>query len=209
MANVGLKMLYVALFDDKTGKILKGEDGLSENGVLPIDDRFFGSTQANLTNLEGSVQKVSGNNMIQDSYVNPASPQAAVIVNNLDILIKNKMLGRSKTKSGGYVFSGKKPVVGLLVNSEAIDRSFDIYWGFRRTNVSAASQNVATDTDQAITRQTDSLTFTALGVQDWNNGEPYKDWTSNTKDFNKDEMFEDVFPGYNKGQTGDGDDTGK
>lgn len=206
MANVGLKMLYVALFDDKTGKILTGEDGLSENGVLPIDDRFFGSTQANLTNLEGSVQKVSGNNMIQDSYVNPAAPQAAVIVNNLAIDIKNKMLGRAKTTNGGYVFSGKKPVVGLLVNSESIDRAFDIYWGFRRTNVSAASENVQTDTDQAITRQNDSLTFTALGVPDWNNGEPYKDWTSNTEEFDKNKMFEDVFPGY---QEDSGENPGK
>lgn len=196
MANVGLKMLTVALFDDKTGKIITGEDGLSETGILEIDNRYFGSTQANMTNLEGSINKVSGNNMVQWSYVNPAAPQIDVIVNNLAADIKNKMLGRKSDGKGGYVFTGNKPTVGLLVNTQTIDRSADIYFGFRRTNMSSASVNVGTDTDQAITLTTDSLTFTALGVPEWNDGQPFKDWISNAADFDKEAMLADVFPGY-------------
>ena len=199
MANVGLKMLTVALFDDKTGKIISGEDGLSETGILEIDNRYFGSTQANMTNLEGAVNKVSGNNMVQWSYVNPAAPQVDVIVNNLDTDIKNKLLGRKGDGKGGYVFSGTKPTVGLLVNTQKIDRSADIYFGFRRTNMSSATVNVGTDTDQAITMSTDALTFTALGVPEWNDGQPFKDWVSDGTDFDKEAMLADVFPGYSTG----------
>ena len=68
MAIVGLKMVTVALVDDNQ-KLIKGAEGLSETGLVEIDDSMFGTKTANITNLEGSVTKVPGNNKVQDVYM--------------------------------------------------------------------------------------------------------------------------------------------
>jgi len=195
MANVGLKMVKVALLDDND-QIIKDEAGLDPSGILALDDRFFGSTQANLSNLEGSVVKISGNNIVQDSYVNPAAPTAAITVNNLSQDILNKMLGNESDGAGGYVFSGVKPRLALLIETETIDRKNSIYFAFGRSQVSRATVNITTDTDTAITRQADALTFTALGVMRWNDGQPYKSFYDGDDGFDEEAMLADVFQGY-------------
>ena len=73
MAIVGLKMVTLALVDDNQ-KLIKGADGLSESGIIEIDDKMWGSKTANITNLEGSVTKVPGNNKVQDVYTAPGAP---------------------------------------------------------------------------------------------------------------------------------------
>ncbi len=40
MATVGLKMITFGLLDRKTKKLIKGENGLSESGILEIGDEF-------------------------------------------------------------------------------------------------------------------------------------------------------------------------
>lgn len=194
MAHVGLKMVKLALIDDNE-KIISGAAGLSETGILAIDSTYFGTQTANITNLEGSVVKVAGNNLVQDSYTNPSAPQIAMTVNNLFVPIKNQILGNESDGAGGYVYSGAKPKVAVLIETETIDRKNSIFFGFRRTQVSAASENVQTDTDTASTRQNDVLTFTALGVVDWNGGEPYKNYYSGDELFKEETMLADVFPG--------------
>lgn len=54
MAVVGLKMITLALVDDNQ-KLIKGKDGLSDSGIVEIDDSMLGSKTANISNLEGSV----------------------------------------------------------------------------------------------------------------------------------------------------------
>lgn len=50
MAIVGLKMVTLALVDDNQ-KLIKGAEGLSESGIIEIDDKMWGSKTANITNL--------------------------------------------------------------------------------------------------------------------------------------------------------------
>ena len=92
MAIVGLKMVTVALVDDNQ-KIIKGSEGLSETGLVEIDDSMFGTKTANITNLEGPVTKVSGNNKVQDVYTAPGAPQIAFDFNNLAFDLKQKLKG--------------------------------------------------------------------------------------------------------------------
>lgn len=194
MAVVGLKLATIALLSDD-GKILADADkGLSENGLLPIDDSMQGSTQSNITGLEGAVQLVSGNNSLQDSYTQPAKPSVALTVNNMPGDIKNKITGYVSDGKGGYVYSGVKPKVALLVETETLDRKNSVYFAFGVTNVSAASQNIQSDTDSAIQREADALTFTALTVDRW--GQPYKNFLSSDDGFDKEAMLADVFNGY-------------
>lgn len=194
MAIVGLKLATIALLDDN-GKIVADTDkGLSANGLLPIDHAMLGSTQANITNLEGSVQVVSGNNSLQDSYTQPAKPSIALTVNNMPGDIKNKITGYTSDGKGGYVYSGSKPKVGLLVETQTIDRKSSVYFAFGECNVSAESQNIQSDTDTTINREADALTFTALTVDRW--GQPYKNFLGSDTGFSEATMLADVFDGY-------------
>jgi hypothetical protein len=199
MAIVGLKMATIALYGTD-GKILTGTDGLSTTGLFDLDDAVLGSTQANITNVEGSVVKVSGNNKLQDAYTQPAAPQIALTVNNLPLPIRNKILGNTSDGKGGYVFSGTKPRVGLLITSESLDRSTRIYFGFANTKATMASQNIQSDTDTTINREPDALTFEALGVDEWN-GQPIKNWVSSDTGFAIDTMKAEVFNGYTASTT--------
>jgi hypothetical protein len=194
MAYVGLKLATIALLDDN-GKIVADADkGLSANGLLAIDHSMLGSTQANITNLEGAVQTVSGNNDLQDSYTQPAKPSIALTVNNMPGGIKNKILGYTSDGKGGYVYSGSKPKVGLLVETQTLDRKNSVYFAFAVCNVSAASQNIQSDTDTTINREADALTFTALTVDRWN--QPYKNFLGADEGFSEATMLADVFNGY-------------
>ena len=91
MAIVGLKMVTLALVDPKTQQFLKGEQGLSTTGIVKIDSSMLGTKTANISNLEGSATKVSGNNAVQDVMIAPGSPTVALDFNNLDFEIKQKV----------------------------------------------------------------------------------------------------------------------
>jgi hypothetical protein len=194
MANVGLKLATIALLDDN-GKIVADADkGLSANGLLAIDHSMLGSTQANITNLEGAVVVVPGNNDLQDSYTQPAKPSIALTVNNMPGDVKNKITGYTSDGKGGYVYSGSKPKVALLVETQTLDRKYSVYFAFGSCIVSAASQNIKSDTDTTINREADALTFTALTVDRWE--EPYKNFLASDTGFDEKAMLADVFNGY-------------
>ena len=57
MAIVGLKMVTFALVDPVTQQLLKGDDGLSADGLYQVDTKDMGSKTANITGLVGSSAK--------------------------------------------------------------------------------------------------------------------------------------------------------
>lgn len=195
MAIVGLKMVTLALVDPKTQQLLKGEQGLSTTGIVKIDSSMLGTKTANISNLEGSATKVPGNNVVQDVMIAPGSPAVALDFNNLDFEIKQKVLGFVSDKKGGYVLSGDKPHVAMLIESETLDRKHSIYFGFANGIMQETTQNVATDTDTAQTRQNDNMTYNALSALAFG-GEPIKKYFSGATQFDKVNMMKEVFGGY-------------
>lgn len=195
MAIVGLKMVTLALVDAKTQQLLKGEQGLSTTGIVEIDSSMLGTKTANISNLEGSATKVSGNNAVQDVMIAPGSPAVALDFNNLDFEIKQKVLGFVSDKKGGYTLSGDKPHVAMLIESETLDRKHSIYFGFANGIMQETTQNVATDTDTAQTRQDDNMTYNALSATAFG-GEPIKKYYSGATSFDKANMLKEVFGGY-------------
>ena len=200
MAIVGLKMVTLALVDPKTQQLLKGEQGLSTTGIVEIDSSMLGTKTANISNLEGSATKVSGNNAVQDVMIAPGSPTVALDFNNLDFEIKQKVLGFVSDSKGGYVLSGDKPHVALLIESETLDRKNSIYFGFANGIMQETAQNVATDTDTAQTRNDDNMTYNALSAKAFN-GEPIKKYYSGASGFEKANMLKEVFGGYTQATT--------
>lgn len=198
MAIVGLKMVTLALVDAKTQNLIKGEQGLSESGIVEVDSSMLGTKTANISNLEGSATKISGNNEVQDVLIAPGSPTVALDFNNLDFEIKQKVLGFVSDKKGGYTLSGDKPHVAMLIESETLDRKHSIYFGFANGIMQENAQNVATDTDTAQTRNDDNMTYNALSAKAFG-GEPIKKYYSGASGFEKTTMLKEVFGGYTTG----------
>lgn len=106
MAIVGLKMVRLALVDPKTQKLIKGNDGLSTDGVIEVDSKMLGTRTANISNLEGQATKVPGNNSVQDVMIAPGSPTVAFDFNNLDFEIKQKNAW-FQTRRQGWLCDGR------------------------------------------------------------------------------------------------------
>lgn len=198
MAIVGLKMVTLALVDPKTQQILKGAQGLSESGIVEVDSSMLGTKTANISNLEGSATKISGNNAVQDVLIAPGSPTVAIDFNNLDFEIKQKLLGYRSDTKGGYTLSGDKPHVAMLIETETLDRRNSIYFGFANGIMQENAQNVATDTDTAQTRNDDNMTYNALSAKAFG-GEPIKKYFSGASGFQEANMLREVFGGYTAG----------
>lgn len=195
MAIVGLKMVTLALVDAKTQQLIKGTNGLSESGILEVDSSMLGTKTANISNMEGSATKISGNNAVQDVLIAPGSPTVALDFNNLDFEIKQKVLGFVSDQKGGYTMSGDKPHVAMLIETETLDRKKSIYFGFANGIMQENAQNVATDTDTAQTRNDDNMTYNALSAKAFG-GEPIKKYYSGASGFDKTNMLKEVFGGY-------------
>lgn len=198
MAIVGLKMVTLALVDAKTQQLLKGAQGLSESGIVEVDSSMLGTKTANISNLEGSATKISGNNAVQDVLIAPGSPTVALDFNNLDFEIKQKVLGFVSDQKGGYTMSGDKPHVAMLIETETLDRTKSVYFGFANGIMQENAQNIATDTDTAQTRNDDNMTYNALSAKNFN-GEPIKKYYSGATSFDKANMLKEVFGGYTAG----------
>lgn len=203
MAIVGLKMVTLALVDPKTQQLLKGAQGLSESGIVEVDSSMLGTKTANISNLEGSATKISGNNAVQDVLIAPGSPTVALDFNNLDFEVKQKVLGFVSDTKGGYTLKGDKPHVAMLIETETLDRKKSIYFGFANGIMQENAQNVATDTDTAQTRNDDNMTYNALSAKAFN-GEPLKKYYSGADGFQEANMLKEVFGGYVAGVPGVG-----
>lgn len=198
MAIVGLKMATLALVDPKTQQLIKGTNGLSESGIIEVGSDMLGTKTANISNMEGSATKISGNNAVQDVLIAPGSPTVALDFNNLDFEIKQKLLGYRSDSKGGYTLSGDKPHVAMLIESETLDRAHSVYFGFANGIMQENAQNVATDTDTAQTRNDDNMTYNALSAKAFN-GEPLKKYYSGADGFQEANMLKEVFGGYTAG----------
>lgn len=195
MAIVGLKMVRLALVDQKTQQLIKGADGLSTDGVIEVDSSMLGTRTANISSLEGQATKIPGNNEVQDVMIAPGSPTVAFDFNNLEFEIKQKLLGYKPDGKGGYTKDNDKPHVAVLIESETFDRKNSVFFGFANGIMQESTQNIGTDTDTAQTRQTDNMTFSALSATAFG-GEPIKKYFTGAPSFDKANMYKEVFGGY-------------
>lgn len=195
MATVGLKLVTLALVDPDTKKLLIGDEGLSENGLLPVTTAMWGTKTANITNIQAAGTINYGNNEAVFVSTPKGAPQVALDFNKLPFEITQKLVGRVQdTETGAWVESGKRPSVAMLIESQSIDRMNRVFYGFGNGTMTQASINTGTNTN-ADTMATDALTFQALSTQAFN-GESLAMYSDVSKNFNEDKMMEQVFGGY-------------
>lgn len=195
MATVGLKLVTLALKDSETGKILTGENGLSENGLLPITTQMWGTKTANITNIQAAGTIQYGNNVGVFVSTPKGAPQVALDFNKLPFEVTQKIVGRVQdAETGAWIESGKHPSVAILIESESIDRMNKVYYGFGNGTMTQASINNGTDTN-AETMATDALTYQALSTPEFN-GEMLAMYSDISTAFDETKMMQQVFAGY-------------
>lgn len=193
MANVGLKHTYLAVLD-KDGKILKGETGLSADGLYTSNAKDLGTASANISNIATAGTAVYGDNGQVDTTKSKSFPSVAGVWNNLPWDIKTKILGRESDGKGGYVQSMDLPRVALIVESETLDRQNSFFYAFSNGQMIESALNLQTDqnTEQRVT---DALTYQSFGDDRWN-GQGIKIFYSGDAEFTKEAMLAEVMGGY-------------
>lgn len=192
MATKGLKMVTLGLLDD-SGVLIKGDEGLSANGIFRITDEMLGTKSANITNVSSAPTPIYGNDGQVDADIAKGTPSIAFNFNGLPFEVKQKILGRKSDSKGGYV-QGKEPKVAVLIQTTTIGTSTPQYIGFASGKMNEPSVNLQTNTNSVV-RVDDALTFTAFSVSRWN-GQAIKFFDGNDAYFKEEEMLADVFNGY-------------
>lgn len=190
MAIAGLKLITLALRDKETGALLKGDAGLSADGLFSVTTAMLGAKSANITNISANGTAIYGNNSKVDQTQTKGEPSVALDFNDLPFDVKQKLLGRISDGKGGYL-QGDRPRVAMTVETQNIKRTNSIWFGFANGEVQETSANVQTDTNNEV-RVDDQLTFTSFGVEAWNN-EAMKVYSDIDAKFDKSAMQADVF----------------
>ena len=190
MAIAGLKLITLALRDKETGELLKGDAGLSADGLFPVTTKMLGAKSANITNISVAGQPVYGNNTKVDQTQAKGEPSVALDFNDLPFNIKQKLLGRISDGKGGFQ-QGDRPRVAMTLETQTLNRKNSIWFGFANGEVQETAANVQTDTNNEV-RVDDALTFTSCGVEEWNNEAMKVDSDIDAK-FDKSAMQADVF----------------
>lgn len=198
MAQVGLKHTYLALID-ANGKILKGDAGLTADGLYKSNFKDLGTSSANITNISTNGTQQFGDNGMVDVTKAKSFPQVAGVWNNLPFDIKVKLLGRESDGKGGYVQTQDLPQVALIVESETLDRKNSIFYAFANGQMTEASVNIQTDNANE-NRVADALTYQSFGVDGWN-GQGMKMFYSGDAKFDNTSMLSEVFGGYTEATT--------
>jgi hypothetical protein len=196
MAVVGLKMVTLALVNYNSGvrKVITGTEGLSEDGILQIDDTFLGSKTANITGISNSYEKEHGyDGKLFLGMSDGPQPEVSLEINNLSFGILNKLVGRYPDGNGGFepVFDPFK--VAMLIEFPTLDRKNSVYFGFGQGYLTQPSQNGGSDTGSP-NRVPDNFTYIAESVQDFKEFMPYKTFYSGDPNFDEAKMMSDVFP---------------
>lgn len=198
MATLGIKRAWVARIGDD-GKVITGINGINgdasdKDGLFLIDESSSrGIASANMTNLQGALSAIYGSNQLVYKAAAKGDAQTVLTVNHLPAEIKQRMLGAAADSRGGFTINGKansNNQIALLVESaDAFDQK-PVYFGFFKGIVTEATENVATN-DASEKRTTDALTFGHLERGEEGFGKRYFSWLSN---FDKQKMFDDIFP---------------
>lgn len=225
MAYIGLRNWMIARIDSKTKQVITDttKGGLKTNcdipGVFRVDlGSAGGATQANISNLQGSVSKTYGSNAVARAAAGTPEPTVALGANGIPFDVIQSITGMSKNEDGSYTRTTDAEInhCALLIGSNDWDGN-QAYVGFYDGTVTMGNTNIQTDTNQEkITA--DTLTFTALGVdssvgqsgvtgsvesvttggaiktmQTGNSVSVYSMWNSGVSTFNYDKMIDNIF----------------
>ena len=198
MATIGLWGIYTGIRGNDGNVVCDSKKGLSDEGVYFVStDKNagnLGSKTANITGLAATPTKIDGNNQVVDVTNPPSSPSVAWTANEINYLVKQKILGRESNGKGGYVDTDDTVECPLIIVSQSTISRKKVFFCFGRGVFNEASHNVQTNTSTAETRDDDNLTYTAL-TYDKFGGKTYAVFYEDDPQFDEKAMIDMVFPG--------------
>lgn len=222
---VGLKYWMIARIDAKTKQVITdtSKGGLTSNcgapGVFRVDlNSSGGATQANISNLQGTITKTYGSNAVARAAAGTPEPTVALGANGIPFDVIQSVTGMRKNADGSYTRTTDAEInhCALLICADDWDGNQG-YVGFYDGTVTMGNTNIQTN-NQSEKITADSLTFTALGVdstvgessvtgsiesvsnggairtvQTGNSVEIYSVWNSGVQGFDYNKMVANIF----------------
>lgn len=197
MAQLGIDSVWLAIIDDKTGKVVSGVEGINSKeddaaGVFEVNAKTSkGVGSLALSGLAGAFSQIYGSNIVVDTSQANAQPQAVLTVNDLPHEVKAKILDQESDGKGGFEIGGKtKTHLALLARSQEAFDDPHLYVSLYNVKGQSASETW-TSNNQNETRSTDAITFNAMGrVADGKYG---KNYFESVPGFDETAMRDDVF----------------
>lgn len=236
MAYIGLRYWMIARIDAKTKQVITdtSKGGLTTNcnvpGVFRVDlSSSGGATQANISNLQGTITKTYGSNAVARAAAGTPEPTVALGANGIPFDVIQSVTGMKKNADGSYTRNTDAEInhCALLICSDDWDGNQG-YVGFYDGTVTMGNTNIQTN-NQSEKITADSLTFTALGVdstvgessvtgsiesvsnggaiqtvQTGNSVDVYSMWNSGVQGFNYNNMVANIFKQGSTGTTSSG-----
>lgn len=143
------------VFDPKTNEELKG--------LFKIDlASSLGATQANITGLAPTTNRVYGSNYVAEVNTGAEQPSVALGANDIPHIVYDLLTGLKKDQLGGYARKGQSDTVqgGLLVHSHNTRNGADLYFAFPYGVLVPGELNLGTNTENPNVVH-DSLTLKA------------------------------------------------
>lgn len=150
-------------YDGDKGKVFDPVSGEEIKGLFKIDMASSkGATQANITGLAPTVNKVYGSNAVAEANVGSEQPSIALAANDIPHVIYDLLTGLVKDKFGGFARKGRSNPVngGVIAHSYNTHNQVDLYFGFPSGIFVPGELNMQTDTENPSVVH-DALTLNA------------------------------------------------
>ena len=190
----GLKDFILGLFN-QDGKLITGPQGLSANGIFVVDlASSKGAIEANITGINANVEQIYGSNELAEQMVGAIRPKIELAANDIPHDVYDKCAGLTDSSDGGFeAHSGQIITGAAIIHSTNMAESIDCYLAFPMGIFVPGSMNLKTDTQNGVLIH-DSLTLNCEARS--SDGLVYKKFYSDAKNFDKEKMLADIFPGY-------------
>lgn len=139
-------------YDGDKGKVYTQKDHKEVKGLFKVDlESSLGATQANITGLAPSVNRVYGSNYVAEVNTGAEQPSIALAANDLPHGVYDLLTGLSKDKqnAGGYARQGKTATVngGVIAHSYNTHKNIDLYFAFPFGVFAPGELNMGTNTE--------------------------------------------------------------
>lgn len=163
--KIGFKRAFIGIIDDDLETLVKGEDGLTDEGIFEVNAQTsLGTLTAAITGLAPTATKIYGSNQNVDvSQQGVGNAQMTFSANDIPAEIVYKLAGMKKDEDtkAWYQDANTIPPKAAVVLESQDSKGNPLYFGLGKGTFGPEEVTLNTNTDtQQIT--TDSLTFSAL-----------------------------------------------
>lgn len=137
-------------YDGDKGKVFDPKTHEELKGLFRVDlASSKGATQANVTGLAQSVQRVYGSNAIAEVNVGSEQPQVALAANDIPYQVSDALIGLERDKFGGFARKGqpKQSQGGVILHSYNPWKDIDFYFAFPLGLYVPGEMNLQTDNE--------------------------------------------------------------